>query len=162
MPRPLLFEKTRISRVVVLLAALLTLTAGCTRLRNNTSTPRVPGLTVPPSNGVLTPEPLTPPITTDVAPAQSDGNVTDGDAPLTLTVLSPQDGETVSTPQVVVRGASTPGAVVTVNDDILIVGDDGQFQSTVLLEEGSNLIEIVASNDVGDEQSLELGIAYQP
>jgi sulfur transfer complex TusBCD TusB component (DsrH family) len=79
-----------------------------------------------------------------------------------LQVLSPQDGAAVKTPQVLVVGTSTPGAVVTVNDDIIEVGADGKFQSTVALVQGKNVVEIVASDDQGNQQNIELNVIYQP
>jgi hypothetical protein len=82
--------------------------------------------------------------------------------PLFLQILSPQDEETVSNPQIDVIGLAPVGAVISVNEDILIVGVDGQFKSIVALEEGLNLIEIVASDASGDETYLELTVAYEP
>jgi len=82
--------------------------------------------------------------------------------PVSIEMVTPQDGATVNTPQIQVTGVSSPGAVVTVNDDILIAGPDGKFETTVSLEEGPNLIEIVASNDSGSETSLELTVTYEP
>ncbi len=81
---------------------------------------------------------------------------------VSLQVLSPQDGAIVNTQQVSVTGAASPGAVVSVNDDILLVGPDGQFHDTVTLDEGPNVIEIVASNTSGSETSLELAVTYEP
>ncbi len=83
-------------------------------------------------------------------------------APVALQVLSPQDDSVVNTQQVTVSGAASPGAVVTVNDDIIVVGADGQFQDTVTLDEGLNLIEVIASNTSGSETSLELTVTYEP
>jgi hypothetical protein len=85
-----------------------------------------------------------------------------GTGNLWLQVTSPQDGDTVNTPQVDVMGSAPNGAVVSVNDDIIIVGDDQQFKSTVSLDEGPNLIEIIASDDNGTETSLILVITYEP
>ncbi len=81
---------------------------------------------------------------------------------VSLQVLSPQDGAIVNTQQVTVTGTASPGAVVSVNDDILVVGPDGQFHDTVTLDEGPNVIEIVASNTSGSETSLELAVTYEP
>jgi|SRR6266487_4326324 len=80
---------------------------------------------------------------------------------LQLQILSPQDEAVVNTPQVDVIGSAPVGAVVTVNDEILIVGADGRFQTTLSLEEGPNLIEIVASDENGNERSLMLTITYE-
>jgi len=131
---------------LVLALALVSLNAGCTRLGNNTPTPlpTIPG-------GVPT-----------GGPGQSGATQPPSGEPLTLQVLSPQDGTSVKTPQVLVVGTSTPGAVVTVNDDIIEVGADGKFQSTVALVQGKNVVEIVASDDQGNEQNIELTVIYQP
>ena len=79
-----------------------------------------------------------------------------------LQVLSPQDEDTVNTPQVDVIGSAPAGTVISINDDILIVGADAKFKSTQILDEGLNLIEIVASDDSGNETSLELTVTYEP
>ncbi len=92
------------------------------------------------------------------APAAAPANA----GPVSLQVLSPQDGSVVNTAQVAVSGVASPGAVVTVNDDILIAGGNGQFQDTVALSEGLNLIEVIASNTSGSEASAEITVTYQP
>lgn len=51
---------------------------------------------------------------------------------------------------------------MTINDDIIIVGPDGRFQSIVTLDQGPNIIEIVASDDLGNEQTIDLDIDYEP
>jgi hypothetical protein len=81
---------------------------------------------------------------------------------LSLQVLSPLDEAIVNTPQVDVLGTAPAGAVLNINDEILLVGDDGQFKATVSLEEGPNLIEILASDVDGNESSLFLTITYEP
>jgi hypothetical protein len=52
--------------------------------------------------------------------------------------------------------------VVSVNDEILIAGADGLFQVAVALEEGPNLIEVVASDALGSETAFDLLVTYQP
>jgi len=81
---------------------------------------------------------------------------------LWLQVLSPPDEAVVDTSQVDVIGSSLPGAVVSVNEEILIVGSDQQFKTTVFLDEGPNVIEIIASDDSGNETSLILTVTYEP
>ena len=80
---------------------------------------------------------------------------------LSLQVLSPQDEAIVNTPHVDVSGSAPAGAVVSVNEEILIVGSDGQFKTTVTLEEGPNLIEVIASDINGNESSLFLTVTYE-
>src|ERR1041385_7064361 len=77
---------------------------------------------------------------------------------LALQVLAPQDDAVVNAPQVDVIGLAPAGTVVSVNDDILIVGADGQFKSTLSLDEGPNLVEIVASDGSGNEASQILTV----
>jgi hypothetical protein len=81
---------------------------------------------------------------------------------LWLQVLSPLDGVVVNTPQVDVIGLAPAGTVLSINDDILIVGADGQFKTTLSLEEGPNLIEFVASDEAGNQTSLILTVVYEP
>jgi hypothetical protein len=81
---------------------------------------------------------------------------------LGLQVLSPQDEAVINTPQVDVIGLAPAGTVVSINDEILIVGDDQQFKTTVSLDEGPNLIEILASDENGNEMSLLLTVTYEP
>jgi len=68
----------------------------------------------------------------------------------------------LNAPQVDMTGSAPAGTVISVNDLILIVGIDGQFTMTVPLEEGSNLIEVVASDEQGNELSALLTVTYEP
>lgn len=85
---------------------------------------------------------------------------------LFLTVTQPSDGTQVSTSSVLVSGATSPGAVVSVMfDDEVIVADvdqNGGFSATVTLEEGPNVIEVVASDQRGNEKSSVLAVIYVP
>ena len=65
-------------------------------------------------------------------------------------------------PQVDVSGSAPAGTVISVNDDVLIVGADQQFKTSVPLEEGPNLIEIIASDENGNEASALLTVTYEP
>ncbi len=79
-----------------------------------------------------------------------------------LKVLQPQPDSTVSTVQVTVSGQTTPDAVVTVNGQTVDVAADGSFSTTVTLSQGTNSIEVVASDFAGDQQSAEIPIIYIP
>ena len=61
-----------------------------------------------------------------------------------------------------VSGFAPAGTVISINDEILIVGDDGQFQAITSLEEGPNLIEIIASDEAGNDASVLLTVTYEP
>lgn len=79
-----------------------------------------------------------------------------------LRLLSPQDGEVVNTPSIRLRGFAPPESVITINDEIFLVGPEGEFEIPLTLEEGPNVIEIVASDLLGNEESIVLVVTYQP
>jgi len=94
-----------------------------------------------------------------IVPTQTSVPQTSG---LWLQIISPLDEAVVDTPQVDVLGSAPAGAVISVNDEILIVGVDQQFKVTVPLEDGPNLIEVIASDEDGNEVSALLTITYEP
>lgn len=84
-----------------------------------------------------------------------------------LEIASPQpepDEEIsfVATSVVVVVGRTRVDAAVTVQDEFVDVDEDGRFEATVELEEGPNLIEVVASVGTGEESSVILIVSYEP
>jgi len=131
----------------MLILGLILVTAACTP----TST-AVPGL---PSPAATRAAPPVQPDATALAATEAAG------APW-LQVLSPQDEAVVTSQQVEVIGSAPPGSVVTVNDEILIANSEAQFKTRLALEEGPNLIEILASDENGNETSLLLTITYEP
>lgn len=83
-------------------------------------------------------------------------------ASLPLQVLLPEDGSQIDIPQCQVVGTTSPGAVVSVNDEIVIAGEDGSFRATVILEAGVNLIEVISSDSSGGQASVDLVVSYEP
>jgi hypothetical protein len=149
----------KISWYVTALAIPLMFVSACSPIQ--TTTPDLPVVIGPTGEGASTQQPPAGPTSAAVQPTSGlDQPLNSG--PATIQVLSPQDGAVVNTPQIQVTGTSTPGSVVTVNDVILIVGADGQFTAAIPLEEGPNLIEVIASNDSGSETSVELTVTYEP
>jgi glucodextranase-like protein len=145
-------------RSLVIVSTLFVALAACSPIRTATPQPteaNQPAQTpaVPPTAASAASQPA--PAATSAPPASNAG-------PLTLQVLSPQDNAVVNTPQITVSGVSSPGAVVSVNDDILVADATGQFQDLVMLSEGLNLIEVVASDTSGTEISAELTVTYEP
>jgi uncharacterized protein YfaP (DUF2135 family) len=94
--------------------------------------------------------------------ANSSEGITQTSGSLTVKLLEPQDGATVSTNVVTVKGEAPPETVVTVNDDILVVEASGKFESDVALEEGPNVIEIVASDLEGNQVAFIVTVTYEP
>ena len=85
-----------------------------------------------------------------------------GSGSMSLRIVSPLDGTVVNTSIVEIVGEAPVGSIVSIGDDILIVGADGVFKHIVTLEEGPNVIEILASDASGNESFVLLAIFYEP
>jgi hypothetical protein len=72
------------------------------------------------------------------------------------------DEAVVYSETVLLRGVTSADAIVSVNDVILEVETDGTFELTVILEEGPNVIDIVASNLDGSSINYSLAIISIP
>jgi hypothetical protein len=79
-----------------------------------------------------------------------------------LLVSHPQDESVVDRSPLEVHGITVVEGVVTVNGQVVDVGPQGQFTSSVILEEGPNIIEVVASDFDGNEEALALAVIYIP
>ena len=81
-------------------------------------------------------------------------------------MTQPEDGSEVSSSTLTVSGHTIPVAIVSVlvNEDIAIadVDKDGKFSATISLEEGPNIIEIIASDNEGGEQTDSVVVIYSP
>ena len=92
----------------------------------------------------------------DAPPVEADSSE------LWLRILSPANEAVVNTSQIEVMGEAPAETILSINDELLLVPADGVFRQIILLEEGANLIELVASNYDGDEATLSLIIYYEP
>ncbi len=100
-----------------------------------------------------------------VACASTPQEVTPPPAPkseFSLTVTEPTDESIINADKVEVMGITTPGAVVSVNGELAEVDGEGNFTMMVVLEEGPNIIEVIASDLEGNEESRTLVIIYVP
>ena len=83
-----------------------------------------------------------------------------------LQVTNPEDGSEVTAETIQVSGNTIPDAVVSIwiNEDIEVadVDEDGNFSITVTLEEGPNIIEVVASDTEGGEELSQIAVTYIP
>ncbi len=68
----------------------------------------------------------------------------------------------MDTGSIAVAGQSSPGAVVSVNAELADIDAEGNFRYTAHLDEGPNILEIVASDDSGKEASAVLRVIYEP
>jgi len=152
---------------LLLMLTLIISVAGCTE--EETAPTPTPILTPTPT---LTPKP-TPTATPTPAPnptpratATATPTLTPTTTVLFLEITQPADGVEVSTSPINVTGKTIPGAVVSIsiNDEmeIVTVGQDGKFAVKVTLEEGPNLIEVIASDPLGNEKSATVAVVYIP
>jgi hypothetical protein len=81
--------------------------------------------------------------------------------PPTLSVTSPVPFQSVYTMPLMVEGTTEQGASVTVNEVAALVQADGRFSATIVqLEEGSNLITVIARDAVGNAATKALSVTY--
>ena len=80
-----------------------------------------------------------------------------------MQLLNPAEDEVISEdPSIEVVGRTRIDAMVTVNDSVVEPDVDGQFASTVQLEEGPNIIEVLASIATGEQLDRVLVVIYIP
>ncbi len=124
------------------------------------STPAPAPAGTPLSTGETTP--TSAPTAEATATPQPGANPTVASGALWLNILSPLDQAVVNVAQIEVVGQAPPDTVVTINDEIVVVGPEGQFTVVVALVEGPNAIEVVASDVEGTEIDTILSVVYQP
>ncbi len=88
-----------------------------------------------------------------------DGGGEDG---LVLKVINPANESVVYTFATQVAGETQPDAVVSVNGSPVEVEADGKFSTAISLEEGPNLIEVIATDYDGKEASELLVVIRIP
>jgi hypothetical protein len=96
------------------------------------------------------------------APENTPAPLTASSGALWVKVLSPEDGATVTTQAVTITGQAPAETVITINDIIVVVPQSQTFAVDIPLQEGSNLIEILASDLNENEVYIPLTIAYEP
>lgn len=70
--------------------------------------------------------------------------------PPDVVITAPLDDEWTNQPLTTVTGQVPPGISLTINDQPVTLNGDGSFQYEWLLEEGDNLIRVMATDDVGN------------
>lgn len=79
---------------------------------------------------------------------------------LFLEVSEPADESVVTEATVTVRGSTTPDAVVSIDGIAVGVDANGVFVADVTLVEGPNVIEVVASDLSGAQESAQIAVIY--
>lgn len=72
------------------------------------------------------------------------------------------DMQTVAQPEFTLRGEAPAGTILSINNQDLLTEEDGTFSTVLTLEEGPNLLEIVASNSEGQQVTFSLVLIYEP
>lgn len=75
-----------------------------------------------------------------------------------LIILNPQSGTAVETSEIVVTGKTDKGARVSINNQPVFVGSEGEFSDKLILQSGLNTITIVSVNRFDKEKSETLSI----
>jgi hypothetical protein len=90
------------------------------------------------------------------------GNTDSQSAPadMPLTISEPEDNTITDVATIEVKGHTSPGAVVSVNAVITIADANGDFDAIVSLDEGPNIIEIVASDETGNQADVTLIVTF--
>ncbi len=84
------------------------------------------------------------------------------EVPLTLTVDSPAAESIVKNKTILIRGKTSPDAVLTVGNSNVDVDENGNFSTSVTLVEGVNVIEVLASDLAGNTRGQVLTAIYSP
>lgn len=82
--------------------------------------------------------------------------------PLPFNLLYPQDGLEVGQDEVDVFGVTKTDAVVVANGIPLEVNALGLFAGSLTLEDGANLIEVIATDILGNLRSATIAVFYAP
>ena len=142
----------------LVMVSLLVLIAACAPAPKGITPPPTPTPeeVIPPPIPEPTPPPeeVTPPPTSEPAPTP--------EPEFFLTVTQPADNSIINTDKVEVMGCTSSRAVVSVNGELAEVDEEGNFTMMVVLEEGPNIIEVIASDLEGNQESCVLVIIYVP
>lgn len=113
------------------------------------------------TGSVATTEPE--PSGTAASEATADAQIEQAIGALFLEMTSPDTDELfVTQSSFEFSGRTSVDALLSVNDHILEVDEQGRFAVSMDLEEGPNVIEVVASNALGEQFDQVLLVIYEP
>ena len=82
-------------------------------------------------------------------------------APLSLTLTTPPSlSLVVEDPLLAIEGKTRMDALLTVGNEVVEPGIDGNFSHSIALQPGHNIIEILASSSTGEQEALILAVIY--
>lgn len=104
---------------------------------------------------------ITPETTKSVSLLPSVAPTSEGkNAGIKLTVSSPVSGSTVTKASLTVRGTTTKGADISVNETDTVADTNGNFSAVITLDEGENLVFVVVSDSEGNYAEEEISVTY--
>ena len=68
----------------------------------------------------------------------------------------------VNSEEIAIMGRASPDATVSANGQLASMDPSGNFEALLALEEGPNLIEVIASDLAGEARTLVLTVIYIP
>jgi hypothetical protein len=80
---------------------------------------------------------------------------------ISLDVSAPADGATLNSASVAVKGTTSPGAEVFVNDKETKADSNGNFSIMVSLDEGENQIVVIANDADGNTAEKDLVVTVE-
>ncbi|MEK7281734.1 MAG: hypothetical protein AAB037_05230 [Chloroflexota bacterium] len=83
-------------------------------------------------------------------------------APLLLIIVEPIDESVVEVSVITIRGRTLADAVVSVNGELADVDSNGNFSVQVTLDEGPNVLDVIATDEGGNEVTAQLIVSFAP
>lgn len=137
---------------VILIVALIS-TGFWIRSRRQSNAPDVPFIQVrresSPRGATTTQNPVNEPGTSVVSSSE-----------ILLTVISPADKSTVTSPNIQIKGKTASKAEVFVNESETVADANGNFSVYVTLDEGENYFFVVSNDEYGNVAERELTVTY--
>ena len=85
------------------------------------------------------------------------------DQPPDLEINQPGENETVYQSNLEIKGKTESSEIkITVNDRLVVLEKEGEFNYLYELSEGENLIKVIAQDSAGNETEKELAVTYRP
>ncbi|MBE0696271.1 MAG: hypothetical protein IH586_05050 [Anaerolineaceae bacterium] len=81
--------------------------------------------------------------------------------PLSVIITEPNDNDVVTTSPIIIEGEANPGTVISFNDSLVVVDSSHKFAVQISLQSGFNTIEIVASDEEGNQDYRFLTLSLE-
>ncbi len=81
-----------------------------------------------------------------------------------LEISQPENNSKITSEERVINviGKTNPEATILVNGRYAILNNDGSFSHQVSLQNGDNVIEVIAQDNAGNEKKTKINVNYSP